>query len=189
MKNNSALMIIGIIVGVIVIIGLSLGGSYNKLARLDEGIDGAWAQVENRLKERADLIPNLLETVKGYASHEKEIIENISEARTRYSSAKTPQEAAEADAEFTSAINSLNIIVENYPDLKANQNFADFQTELTGTERRISTERMRYNESVQEYNSTIRRFPTNLIAGMFNFEKRQYFEINQQDAEVPKVEF
>lgn len=185
MKGKSLLIIIGIIV----ILAVSFGGSYNKLAVLNENIDNAWAQVENRLKERADLIPNLLETVKGYASHEKEIIEDISEARTRYTTAKTPQEAAEADAEFTSAINSLNIIVENYPDLKANQNFADFQTELTGTERRITTERMRYNDSVKELNSKIVRFPTNLIAGIFRFEKRQYFEINQQDAEVPKVEF
>lgn len=185
MKGKSLLVIIGIIV----ILAVSFGGSYNKLAILDEDVKGAWAQVDNRLKERADLIPNLLETVKGYASHEKEIIEDISEARTRYSNASTPQEFAEADAEFSNAINSLNIIVENYPDLKANQNFADFQTELTGTERRISTERMRYNDSVKEFNSTIRRFPTNLIAGVFRFEKKQYFEINQQDAEVPKVEF
>lgn len=187
MKGKSLLVIIGIVI--IAIVGVKLGGTYNKLGILDENMDVAWAQVENRLQERANLIPNLLETVKGYASHEKEIIGDISEARTKYSSAKTPQEFEEAEAEFTSAINSLNIIVENYPDLKANQNFADFQTELTGTERRITTERMRYNDSVKEYNSAIRRFPTNLIAGMFNFEKRQYFEINQQDAEVPKVEF
>ena len=185
MKGKSLL----IIVGIIVILAVSLGGSYNKLAILDEDVKAAWAQVDNRLKERADLIPNLLETVKGYASHEREIIEDISEARTRYSNASTPQEFAEADAQFTNAVSALNIIVENYPDLKANQNFADFQTELTGTERRISTERMRYNDSVKEYNSTIRRFPTNLIAGIFNFEKKQYFEINQEDAEVPKVEF
>ena len=185
MKGKSLIVIIGILV----VLAVIFGGSYNKLAILDENIDGAWAQVENRLKERADLIPNLLETVKGYAAHEKEIIEDISEARTRYSNATTPQEYAEADAEFSNAVSALNIIVENYPDLKANQNFADFQTELTGTERRITTERMRYNDSVKEYNSTIRRFPTNLIAGIFNFDKRQYFEINQEDGEVPKVEF
>lgn len=185
MKGKSLIIIIGIIVVLIA----TLGASYNNLARLDENVEGAWAQVDNKLKERADLIPNLLEVVKGYASHEKEIIGDISDARTRYSNARTPREFAEADTELTNAINSLNIIVENYPDLKANQNFADLQTELTGTERRISTERMRYNDAVQEYNLTIRRFPTNLIAGIFNFDKRQYFEIDQQDAEVPKVEF
>ena len=186
MKGKSTLIII---IGILVVLAVTLGGSYNKLAILDENVEGAWAQVDNRLKERADLIPNLLEVVKGYASHEKEIIENISEARTRYSNANTPQEYAEADTELTNAVKSLNIIVENYPDLKANQNFADLQTELTGTERRISTERMRYNDAVKEYNLSIRRFPTNLIAGMFNFNTRQYFEINQQDAELPKVEF
>ncbi len=186
MNGKSSLIIIGIIV--VLLIG-TLGSSYNKLAVLDENVEGAWAQVENRLKERADLIPNLLEVVKGYASHEKEIIENISEARTRYSNANSPEEYAEADAELTNAVNSLNIIVENYPDLKASQNFADLQTELTGTERRISTERMRYNDRVKEYNLSIRKFPTKLIAGIFNFDKREYFEINQEDSEVPKVEF
>ena len=185
MKGKSLLVIIG----VIALVAVMFGGSYNKLAVLDENVDGAWAQVENQLKRRADLIPNLLETVKGYASHEKEVIDSITAARAQYASAGTPQEYAEADAGLTSAIKSLNVIVENYPDLKANQNFADLQVELAGTENRIATERMRYNETVQGYNTTIRRFPTNLIAGVFNFDKKQYFEINEQDAEVPKVEF
>ena len=177
------------IVGVIVIVGIILMTSYNGLVTLDEKVDGAWAQVENQLKRRADAIPNLLETVKGYAAHEKEVIESISEARTRYSGANTPEEYEEAEAELASAVKSLNIIVENYPDLKANENFRDFQAELSGTENRIATERMRYNEVVQSYNKKIRRFPTNLMAGMFGFEKRQYFEINDQDAELPEVNF
>lgn len=178
-----------VIVGIIVVLAAIFGGSYNKLAKLDENVEGAWAQVNNQLKRRADLIPILLETVKGYAGHEKEVIENIAAARTQYSSASTPQEFAEADTGLNNAIKSLNVIVENYPDLKANQNFADLQTDLAGTENRIATSRMRYNEAVMGYNSTIRRFPTNLIAGMFRFDKKQYFEINQQDAEVPKVSF
>jgi LemA protein len=185
MKGKSLL----IIIGVIALVAVIFGGSYNKLAVLDENVDSAWAQVENQLKRRADLIPSLLETVKGYAAHEKEVINSITEARAQYASAGTPQEYAEAEEGFNNAVKSLNLIVENYPDLKASQNFSEFQTELAGTENRIATERMRYNEMVKGYNTKIRRFPTNLIAGMFNFDKRQYFEINQQDAEVPKVNF
>lgn len=178
-----------IIIGIIILLALPLIGSYNSLATLDENVDAAWAQVENQLKRRADLIPNLLETVKGYASHEKEVIDSIAAARSMYAGAQTPQEFAEADEGLNNAIRSLNVIVENYPDLKANQNFADLQVELAGTENRISTERMRYNDVVRTYNTKIRRFPTNLMAGMFGFDKREYFEINQQDAEVPKVNF
>ncbi len=185
MKGKSLL----ILVGIIVILALPLIGSYNSLATLDENVDAAWAQVENQLKRRADLIPNLLETVKGYAAHEKEVIDSIAAARTMYSSAKTPQEFAEANEGLSNAIKSLNVIVENYPDLKANQNFADLQVELASTENKISTERMRYNDMVKIYNTKIRRFPTNIMAGILRFEKRQYFEINQQDAEVPKVNF
>lgn len=185
MKSKSLLVVIG----VIVIVGIILMTSYNGLVSLDESAKSAWAQVENQLKRRADAIPNLLETVKGYAAHEKEVIESISEARTRYSGANTPEEYEEAEAELASAVKSLNIIVENYPDLKASENFRDFQAELAGTENRIATQRMRYNEVIQSYNNKIRRFPTNVMAGMFGFEKRQYFEINEQDAEVPEVSF
>lgn len=185
MKNKSLL----IIIGVIALVAVMFGGSYNKLVVLDENVDSAWAQVENQLKRRADLIPSLLETVKGYAAHEKEVINSITEARTQYASASTPQEYAQADEGLTNALNNLSIIVENYPDLKASQNFSDFQVELTTTENKISTERMRYNETVQNYNKKVGTIPTKLVAGIFNFDKKQYFEINQQDAEVPKVEF
>ena len=190
MKGRSILGIIGIsLVVIVIILAVSLGGSYNKLSTLDEDVNRAWSQVENQLKRRADLIPNLLETVKGYAGHEKEVIDSITAARAQYASAGSPQEFAAADQGLNNAIKSLNLIVENYPDLKANQNFADLQVELAGTENRIATERMRYNETVQGYNTTIRRFPTNILAGIFRFDKRQYFEINEQDAEVPKVNF
>lgn len=185
MKNKSLL----IIIGVIALVAVMFGGTYNSLVKLDEGVNSAWAQVENQLKRRADLIPSLLETVKGYAAHEKEVINSITEARAQYASAGTPQEYAQADEGLTNALNNLNIIVENYPDLKASQNFSDFQVELATTENKISTERMRYNETVQSYNTKVGTFPTRLVAGVFGFNKRQYFEINQQDAEVPKVNF
>lgn len=178
-----------IVIGVVILLVIFLAGSYNSLTSLDEGADNQWAQVENQLKRRADLIPNLLETVKGYAAHEKEVIDSITQARSMYAGAKTPGEYAEADEEFSSAIRSLNLVVENYPDLKANQNFTDFQVALEGTENRIATERMRYNDVVRTYNTRIRRFPTNIMAGIFGFDKREYFEINEQDAEVPKVNF
>lgn len=185
MKGKGLLVILAIIV----IIAVIFGGSYNRLAVLDENVDGAWAQVENVLKRRADLIPSLVSTVKGYAEHEENVLLEITNARSGIQNASTPQEFAEADAQLNAAIKSLNIVVEAYPDLKANQNFLELQAELASTENKISTERMRYNDSVKVLNSTIRRFPTNLIAGMFNFDKRVYFEINPQDAEVPKVEF
>lgn len=178
-----------IVIGIIVLLAIVSVGSYNNLAAMDENVEGAWAQVENQLKRRADLIPNLLETVKGYAGHEKDVIDSITSARAQYANAATPQEFAEANEGLNNAIKSLNVIVENYPDLKANQNFADLQVELAGTENRIATARMRYNDVVKEYNTKIRRFPTNILAGMFGFDKREYFEINQQDAEVPKVNF
>lgn len=176
-------------IAIVAIIIFMLGGSYNKLVSMEESVTGAWAQVENQLQRRADLIPNLVETVKGYASHEERVLTQITEARSRFASANTPQEYAEAERQFGQALNSLNVVVENYPDLKANQNFIEFQAELAGTENRLTTERMRYNEVVQSYNATIRRFPTNIIAGIFNFDKKAYFEINPEDAEAPKVNF
>jgi LemA protein len=178
-----------IIIAVLVVLGIMVGGTYNKLAAMEENVDSTWAQVENVLKRRADLIPNLVNTVKGYASHEEQVLTQITNARAGLNNANTPQEFAQANEEFESAIRSLNVVVENYPDLKANQNFLELQAELSGTENRISTERMRYNDSVRDFNTSIRRFPTNLIAGIFNYESRQYFEINAQDAEVPEVNF
>lgn len=178
-----------IIIGVVLVLGFILISPYNSLVQLDEDAEAAWAQVENQLKRRADLIPNLIEVVKGFAAQEKEILANISDARTKYAGANTPEQYAEAEESFTTAVRNLNIIVENYPDLKSNQNFRDLQAELSGTENRIATERMRYNEVIQVYNKKIRRFPTNLMAGMFGFDKRQYFEISDEDAEVPKVDF
>lgn len=183
MKN----LLVSILI-VVILIG-SLGGSYNGLVSLREKTDAQWSQVETMIKRRADLIPNLVNTVKGYASHESEVLMKITEARGGIQSAKTPEEFSEANNECNAALRSLYVVVENYPDLKANQNFSELQAELSGAENRISTERTRYNDSVREYNTKVAKFPTNIIANYFKFEKRAYFEINEQDAELPEVNF
>jgi LemA protein len=190
MKGKMGCLAIGgIVLLVVIVIGLMFVGKYNSLVTLNEGIDGAWAQVENVLQRRGDLIPNLVETVKAYAAQEKEIFENVAEARTKLAGAASPMEAAAANAGLTSALGRLLAIAENYPDLKANQNFIRLQDELAGSENRIAVERRRYNEAVRAYNTTVKRFPTNMIAGFFNFDEREYFEAAEEAKEVPQVEF
>lgn len=181
--------IIVAIVAVILLIAVPLISSYNNLVGMNENVDGKWAQVENQLKRRADLIPNLVETVKGFASQESEVLIGVTEARSKLQSATTPGEYAEANGELTSALSRLNFVVESYPDLKSNQNFIQLQDELAGTENRIAVERGRYNEAVQEFNSKVKRFPTSLVAGIFNFDEREYFEISEAEQEVPDVQF
>lgn len=178
-----------IIIGIIILVLAIFGGTYNKLVILDENVDAAWAQVEIVLKRRADLIPNLLNTVKGYAAHEKDVLVGITEARTKFNNAHSPKEYADANNEFNRALTSLYAVAENYPELKANTNFSEFQYELAGTENRIATERRRYNESVEELNKVVKRFPTNILANMLGFEKREYFEIDEKDSQVPEVSF
>jgi len=180
-------IIIVIVVALILVFGIV--SIYNNLNTLEENVDSSWSQVENVLKRRADLIPNLVNTVKGYANYEKEVLTSITEARSKFESANTPGEYAEADGQLRAAVTKLYAVAENYPDLKASKNFSDFQYELSGTENRIATERRRYNEAVQSYNSTIRKFPTNIVAKLFGFEKKAYFEIDAKDAEVPDVNF
>jgi len=187
-KNKGAAGII-IIIAIVIGIAVVLGGQWNKLVKLDEDVNGAWAQVQNQVKRRADLIPNLVETVKGYAGHESETLTEITQARAGVQNAQSPQELAEANENLTNAIRSLNVVVENYPELKANQNFLDLQAQLEGTENRIATERMRYNDTVKTYNQSVRRFPTNLIAGILGFSQREYFEVSEADNEVPEVKF
>src|SRR5262245_17753954 len=172
-----------------VIVGGWLMGSYNRMVTDREGVDKAWAQVENVLQRRGDLIPNLVETVKGYAAHEKEVFESVADARSKLAGATSPQEAAAANAGLTSALGRLLAIAENYPQLKANENFIRLQDELAGSENRIATERMRYNEAVRGYNTLIKRFPANFIAGMFGFAEKEYFEAEAGAREVPKVKF
>ncbi len=189
-KTAKTLVIVGIVILVIFLsIFFSIKGTYNTLVRLDEGIKGAWAQVENQLQRRYDLIPNYVETVKGYARHEKEVFLRVTEARSKVGSATNIKEKIGANNELSSALSRLLFVVERYPDLKANQNFIRLQDELAGTENRISVERRRYNEAVKTYNVKIRSFPTNILAGMFGFTKAEFFKVAAIAKEVPKVKF
>jgi LemA protein len=182
--------IIGIVIVIILLsIFLSIKGTYNSLVRLDEGIKGAWAQVENQLQRRYDLIPNYVETVKGYARHEKEVFLRVTEARAKVGGATSVKEKIGANNELSSALSRLLLVVERYPDLKANQNFIRLQDELAGTENRIAVERRRYNEAVKTYNIKIRSFPTNILAGMFDFTMAEFFKVAEIAKEVPKVKF
>jgi len=184
-----------IIIAVVVILVIIMSmysffkNTYNQLVILDEGVKTAWAQVENQLQRRYDLIPNLIETVKGYASHEKETFIEVTNARARAAGAISPQEAMEANSALASALGRLMVIVESYPELKANQNFIRLQDELAGTENRLSVERRRYNETVRTYNQKIRSFPVNMIAGMFEFERANLFEVASEAKQAPKVKF
>ena len=152
-------------------------------------VKAAWAQVENQLQRRYDLIPNYVETVKGYAAHEKELFVKVTEARSRVAGAKSIPDKIQANNSLAGALSRLLVVVERYPDLKANTNFIRLQDELAGTENRIAVERRRYNETVKVYNIRIRRFPTNLLAGMFGFERAAFFEVPKERQEAPKVKF
>ena len=188
-RSKTKWIVLGIIIIFLFLIGSNIIGTYNSLVSANENIDGRWSQVENVLQRRADLIPNLVETVKGYAEHEKEIFTAISEARSKLIGATGVDEAAEANAELSSALNRLLAISEAYPTLKADQNFIALQDELAGTENRIAVERKNYNDAVQAYNTKIKRFPTNIIAGIFGYEAREYFQADEGSKTVPKVEF
>jgi len=186
---KTLIIILGILLVIVIGIYSYLKGTYNSLVTLDEGVKGAWAQVENQLQRRYDLIPNYVETVKGYASHEKEVLLQVAEARAKVGGAATVNEKIEANNRLTSALGRLLLVVERYPDLKANANFIRLQDELAGTENRIAVERRRFNEMVKTYNIKIRHFPTNIIAGMFGFEKATFFEVPKERQEAPKVKF
>ena len=178
------------VIGVVVVaVGLFLWLTYNGIVTAEQGIDGAWAQVDNNLQRRGDLIPNLVETVKGYAAHEKEVFEKVAEARSRLAGAASPQEAAAANAGMTSALGRLLAIAENYPELKANVNFIRLQDSLEGTENRLAVSRRDYNEQVLRYNTLIVRFPQNQVAGLFGRKARDYFEADADKKTVPKVSF
>src|SRR5437867_13024378 len=176
-KGLAGCLVVGAVLLLILAAGaLFMSGLYNRLVTQGEQVQGAWAQVQNVLQRRADLIPNLVETVKGYAAHEKEIFESVAEARSRLAGATSPREAAAANAGLSSALGRLLAIAENYPNLKANENFVRLQDELAGTENRIATERMRYNEAVRLFNTSIKGFATNVLAVLFHFKEREYFE-------------
>lgn len=165
------------------------GCSYNKFVSQEEAVKAQWAQVENQLQRRNDLIPNLVETVKGYAQHEESVYKDIADARSRLLAAKSPDETIQAANQQTSALGRLLAVVENYPQLKANEQFNRLSDELAGTENRISVERMRYNERIQEYNTSKRQFPGNLTAKMFSFKDYPFFEAPAEARQVPKVNF
>jgi LemA protein len=189
-KTQKTLLIVGIVVVLVVVIPYSfLKGTYNTLVTMDEGVKAAWAQVENQLQRRYDLIPNYVETVKGYAAHEKEVFVTVTEARSKVAGAGTINEKIQANNALSSALSRLLLVVERYPELKANTNFIRLQDELAGTENRIAVERRRFNETVRVYNTKIRTFPTNIIAGMFGFEKAAFFEVPKERQEAPKVKF
>lgn len=182
-------IILGVILLVLVVLATPVITRYNSLVSLEEAVDASWAQVENQLQRRADLIPNLVQTVQGYASHEQEVFSDIAEARSRLLAAGTAEATIEANQGLESALGRLLALSENYPQLKADASFIHLQDELAGTENRIAVERMRYNESVQDWNVTIKQFPTVLIARLFSKEARLFFESAPQAAEVPQVEF
>src|SRR5437870_11550231 len=161
------------------------GCDYNRLVALREQIDAAWAQVENQLQRRNDLIPNLVEVTKGYAAHEKEIFDHIADARSRLIGASSRDAKIDAANDLSSALSRLLVLGERYPDLKANQQFARLSDELAGTENRIATERRRYNEAVKEYNTLLRTFPTLLTARLFGFTPEKYFEAPAAAQQVP----
>lgn len=188
--------VILIIIAILVFWGI---GAYNNLVTLNESVNQSWSQVENQYQRRTDLIPNLVNTVKGYASHERGVLTEVTEARAKVSQMNVTSEVLndpaafqrfqQAQGELSSALSRLLVTVENYPELKANENFLQLQAQLEGTENRISVERRRFNDTVQQYNTTIKRFPTSIFAGIFGFSNKQYFRSAPGSETAPKVEF
>jgi LemA protein len=191
--------ILGVIVLFVLIIGGWLVSSYNNLVTLNETVEQAWSQVENQYQRRADLIPNLVNTVKGYANFEKEVLTDVTKARASVGALTVNKDVLNDPAAFKrfeqaqeglgGALSRLLVTVEKYPDLKANENFLQLQSQLEGTENRISTERMRFNEKVQTYNTAVKKFPTNIMAGIFGYREKQYFKSAPGAETAPKVTF
>ncbi len=191
-------IVIVIIIIIIIVIYSWLKGSYNKMVTYEEGINTSWANVENVYQRRADLIPNLVNTVKGYAEHEKQTLTEVIDARAKATSvsinpgelsAASMQQFQQAQAGLSSALSKLMVVVERYPDLKANQNFLELQAQLEGTENRIANERRKFNETTKTYNIYIKKFPKNILANMFGFEQKPYFEAEKGTEKAPVVEF
>ena len=195
MKKNKGLIITVVVIVLVALWGIS---SYNGLVSMDENVSNSWANVETQYQRRSDLIPNLVNTVKGYAKHESQTLEAVMAARSQATQVKidpsncTPQQLAayqKAQGDVTTALGKLLAITENYPDLKANQNFLELQSQLEGTENRINVARKDFNDTAKQYNTSLRSFPRNIVASMFGFEKRAYFEAEAGAEKAPKVEF
>ncbi|KEI13915.1 LemA family protein [Clostridium novyi B str. ATCC 27606] len=178
-----------VIIGVILVLVFPIIGGYNKIVTLEQAVLNSQSNIETNLQRRNDLIPNLVNTVKGYATQEKDIFKDISNARAKLGGAKTINERANADAELSSSLSRLLLVVENYPDLKSNENFKDLTVALEGTENRINIARQDYNKMVGIYNTTIKRFPNSIISSVFRFQPKEYYKASEGAKEVPKVDF
>ncbi len=198
MKINKTWIIVGVIALLVIILYSSIKGSYNNMVTKDEAVTSQWGNVENVYQRRLDLIPNLVNTVKGYAAHEQETFTKVIEARAKATqvninpqnmNAESMKQFQAAQGELSSALSRLMVVVEQYPDLKANQNFLDLQAQLEGTENRIAVERRKFNEVAQDYNTYIRKFPKNIWASIFGFEKKNYFEAEAGAEKAPEVKF
>ncbi len=187
MKKSTIAIIVVVVILVAIIAGLV--SSYNGVVSLSEEVDNKFATIDTMLQRRADLIPNLVNTVKGYTNQEQAVIDSVTDARAKLAGANSVEEKANADQELTSALNNLLVVVENYPDLKSSQNFINLSDELAGTENRIATARKDYNDAVREYNTKIKRFPTNIVSGMFGYGEKEYFQASEGSEEVPTVDF
>lgn len=191
MDTRKTNLLIGLAILVLVFVGYGIFSVSvkNDLVRLDEGVSAAWSEIDNQLKRRSDLIPNLVATVKGYASHEEEVLTKIADARSRLAGARTVEEKAAGYNELQSALSRLLVVVENYPALKANENFTRLMDELAGTENRIAVARKRYNDGVRDFNTRVRAFPGSLFASGMGFSPKPYFEIDAASREAPTVKF
>ena len=190
--SNGKKVLIGVLVALVLLGGSLFGffkGTYNNFVALDEAVKSSWAQVENQLQRRYDLIPNLVETVKGYAKQEKDVFVEVANARAKVGGAANVPDKIKSNNELSGALSRLLIVVERYPELKSNQNFLRLQDELAGTENRIAVERKRYNDAVRTYNVAIRSFPANMLAGMFQFQAATFFEAPAAAKTAPQVKF
>jgi LemA protein len=188
-RSFTGLIVAGVIILLVIIMVSWYVGTRNRLVQMEEQVSASWSEVENQLQRRSDLIPNLVNTVRGFAAQEEEVFTSIADARARLAGAQGVEETAESYGELQSALSRLLVVVENYPQLRSNENFIRLQDELAGTENRIAVARRRYNEAVRAFNTRVRMFPTSMIASQLGFEQKEYFEVDEEDMEVPEVQF